>query len=104
MDHLRCLQHNPTLVIWEQGYGADGRWDRTLALAAAEELLAKQQDRKKTAKGRKRQKAADRKKPAQDDDKDADSDGDASSDLDSDDDGNMGITAPPNEGSIPNPK
>jgi hypothetical protein len=26
MDHLRCLQHNPTLMIWEQSYGADGRW------------------------------------------------------------------------------
>ena len=44
MDHLRCLQHNPTLVIWEQSYDADGRWDRTLALAAAEKLLAKQQN------------------------------------------------------------
>ena len=52
MDHLRCLQHNPTLVIWEQSYGANGRWDRTLALAAAERLLAKQQERKKEAKGR----------------------------------------------------
>jgi len=56
MNHLRCLQHNPTLVIWEQSYGADGRWDRTLALAAAEKLLAKQQDRKKGPKGRKHEK------------------------------------------------
>ena len=52
MDHLRCLQHNPTLMIWEQSYGADGRWDRALALAAAEKLLAKQQDRKKAVKDR----------------------------------------------------
>lgn len=99
MDHLRCLQHNPTLVIWEQGYGADGRWDRTLALAAAEQLLAKQQERKKAAKGRKRQKVANRKQQAQTDDEDANlSDGDASTDLSSSDDGNMGIQPPPNEG------
>jgi hypothetical protein len=57
MDHLRCLQHNPTLTIWEQSYGADGRWDRTLALAAAEKLLAKQQDKKRATKGRKHEKA-----------------------------------------------
>ena len=52
MDHLRCLRHDPTLVIWEQGYGADGRWDPALALAAAEKLLAKQQKNKKTKKVR----------------------------------------------------
>ena len=57
MDHLRCLQHNPTLTIWEQSYGADGLWDRTLALAAAEKLLAKQQDKKRATKGRKHEKA-----------------------------------------------
>jgi hypothetical protein len=32
-------------------------WDRTLALAAAEKLLAKQQDKKRATKGRKHEKA-----------------------------------------------
>jgi hypothetical protein len=39
MDHLRCLSHNPALIVWEHSYDANGHWDPALALAAATDLL-----------------------------------------------------------------
>ena len=61
MDHLRGLRHNPALIIWEQSYDASGHWNATLALAAANNLLA---DLQQEAKLKKRSKRANYKKPA----------------------------------------
>ena len=46
MDHLRCLRHNPALIIWEQSYDKNGHWNQALALAAAQKLAHVQQQPK----------------------------------------------------------
>ena len=76
MDHLRKLKHNATLIIWEQSYDANGHWDASAAVAAAEKLLQQQHEMGKIKKKRKGSLKRGR-TGAQDDDDDDDDDDDA---------------------------
>jgi len=49
-DHLRKLTHSPQIKLWENGYNADGIWDREKVKMLAEKMASTQAQNKPAQK------------------------------------------------------